>query len=98
MAKKKIPTPKADPRYEGAEGNMRRANAQRGEAGFPSEGSPMDVRDHPAHNKPDATEHHDGTALGDAFTALGPKTAYKVETSQMGQAVDISESVPRRAE
>lgn len=56
-------------------------------------GSPLDVREHPTYNKPDATEHYDGTALGDAFTALGPKTTYQQETRQMGSAVDISEKV-----
>lgn len=61
-------------------------------------GNPQDVKDHPAYNKPDATEHYDGTALGDALTALGPKTTYQQETRQMGNAVDISESVPRRGE
>lgn len=81
MKQKKTPLPKADPRgYE----NMR--------------GSPMDVKDHPTYNKPDATEHYDAHQLGtDAFRsvtdALGPKTAYQLETSQIGQAVDISEKL-----
>lgn len=60
------------------------------------QGSPMDVKSHPAYDKPDATEHYDGTALGDTFSALGPKAAYNLETRNMATAVDISESVPRR--
>lgn len=55
----------------------------------------MDVKEHPAYNKPNATEHYDGTVLGDYVSALGPKAAYKAETADMAKAVDISENVPR---
>jgi hypothetical protein len=61
-----------------------------------SMGEPMDVRDHPAHNKPTATEHHDGTVLGDTFSALGPDASDAVMTSQMDKSNEISQSVPRR--
>lgn len=53
----------------------------------------MDVKDHPAYNKPDATEHYDRTirSFGDLYDAIGPKAAYRAETDQMNAAVGISE-------
>lgn len=86
MNKKRItPLPKADPRgYE----NM--------------QGTPMDVKDHPAYNKPTATEDYDAHQLGtEAFKsvtdAMGPKASYRAETTQMNQALDISESLRKES-
>jgi len=93
MAKDKIKVrlPKPDPRYEGKPDLPTRSKSV--EQKMPEEGTSMDVRDHPAHGLPQATDHHDGTILGDTYEALGPKAAYSAETSQMGQAVDVSEKV-----
>lgn len=57
---------------------------------------PMNVQDHPTHNFSDRNYLDGIDAYKAVTTALGPKTAYQVETSQIGQAVDISENVPRR--
>lgn len=37
-------------------------------------GTPMDPGDHPAYNKPDATEHHDGSQLADVVPLHPPGT------------------------
>lgn len=37
--------------------------------GFPSQGSAMDPKDHPANTVPDATEHHWGTVASTADAA-----------------------------
>lgn len=99
MAKKsKVPTPREDPRYSGSEGEMRRSNAQRGPSGYQEyQGSLTNVRDHPSDTGHQATEHYD-RHIKDVYDALGPKTTYQMETRQMGQAVDISENVPRKEE
>jgi hypothetical protein len=39
----------------------------------PSQGTPTDVEDHPAYNKPDATEHYAGTELPNPFMDMGPR-------------------------
>lgn len=93
MAKDKIKVrlPKPDPRYGSDLGPaIKNEMIRRGEA--------MDVRDHPARNVPDATEHHAGTVLGDTFSALGPDASDAVMTSQMDKSNEISQAVPRRAE
>lgn len=94
MAKDKIKVrlPKPDPRFQ----NGTYADIYPG-----TKQQAMDVRDHPAHNKPTATEHYDAHQLGlDAFKAktdaYGPEVSYRAETGDMSNAVDISESVPRR--
>jgi hypothetical protein len=63
---------------------------------YPPQGTPMRQMDHPANTVPSATDHHEGTELGDAFTALGPKAASSVELGQMNTAVGVSEAVPRK--
>lgn len=95
--KQTTPTPKEDPRYTGAEGQMRRTNAQRPNGYEEYQGSLTDAKDHPANTVPQATEHYDG-ALKNIYDTLGPKTTYQMETSGMNNSVGISDKVPRRDE